>query len=338
MRRHLTGLVTALAGAAAAAALAAPAAAANTGPVRQLPDSAEAWYATTPVVGCSAPVGCPPVAPADAQGYPANTLHAGVVGGQETARSYLEPDFTALPFGATLTAATLTVPVDTASNSGNQNVSSAQLVACLVTEPFPDGTDGSTAKPPAVDCSHPIKAVYRAAANEFTVNLAAYLPGWNSGLPELGVALLPATGESPAADWQVSFDGRKLAHAAHASTLVSFLPPSSGGTGQLSGPTSVPPLSTGLSAPQPVVPAGGLPPTTGTSSTLTGSAPATGSAPVVAAPTPGAAAPGAAPAALRGPGGFQYPEVLLLPLALLAGVVFAARLLTADATPRRLAR
>lgn len=337
MRRILIWLLSALAIGAALAPLATPrafaAAPAKTGggTTQQLPDSAEAWYATAPVVGCSAPVGCPPAAPANAQSYPANTLHVSVVAGQETARSYLEPDFLALPLGATLTSAVLTVPVDTAANSGNQNLSSAKLIACLVTAAFADGTSGSTGPEPSVDCGHSIPVTYVAKHNDFTVNLAGYLPQWNSGSPEFGVALLPAPGEGATANWQVSIDGEKLAHQPHATTVVNFLPPSAIGAGLLSGPGSVPP-ATGLTGPA----AGTVPLPPGGNSALAGAPPVAGTAPLVAGP-PGRT-PATAPAALRGSFGFQYPEVMLLPLALLVGVVFVARLLTSDATPRRLAR
>lgn len=53
------------------------------------------------------------------------------------------------------------------------------------------------------------------------------------------------------------------------------------------------------------------------------------------APTsPGDDTPGASPSSTP-TGGFQYPEALLLPLALLAGLAGLVRLLTADATPKK---
>src|SRR4051794_35705875 len=54
-------------------------------------DSAEAWYADSPVDLCTTPLGCPPQ-DAPTSPYPADTLHVGVAGGQETARTYVLPD------------------------------------------------------------------------------------------------------------------------------------------------------------------------------------------------------------------------------------------------------
>src|SRR3954469_5561830 len=67
-------------------------------------DVSEAWDAPQPVDSCSTPLGCPPDQ-APTSPYPADTLHVGVAGGQETARSYLLPDLTLAPTGATILTA-----------------------------------------------------------------------------------------------------------------------------------------------------------------------------------------------------------------------------------------
>ena len=60
-----------------------------------VPDVAEAWYAAAPIDVCTTPLGCPPDQ-VPTSPYPADSLHVGVAGGQETARTYLLPDFSPL--------------------------------------------------------------------------------------------------------------------------------------------------------------------------------------------------------------------------------------------------
>src|SRR5690348_15118675 len=60
-------------------------------------DSAEAWYSSSPIDICSTPLGCPP-AQVPSSPYPANTLHVGVAGGQETARTYVLPNLLSMPY------------------------------------------------------------------------------------------------------------------------------------------------------------------------------------------------------------------------------------------------
>ncbi|HVA61548.1 MAG TPA: DNRLRE domain-containing protein [Mycobacteriales bacterium] len=295
-------------------------------------DAAEAWYASAPVATCSSPLGCPPVAPATASMFPANTLHVGAAAAQETERSYLQPDLSSLPPGATLLSATLTVPIDTASGAGNQNLTSASIVACLVTHPFTDGVAGSTKAPPAVDCAYRVSAVYHAKANTFTVDLAPFLSAWNAGTPALGVALLPAGSQSGAGTWQVSFDGRNLAKAPHAQTLLTFAPPAATPTTPAqsvpSAPSAQPPAVSAAPAPQ-TLPQPGPAPTL--PSGISALAQTPGRSPLIASQAPTRSA------AINVASGFQYPEVLLAPLALIAGLVFLIRLFTSDAAPRRVA-
>src|SRR3954469_8937458 len=124
-----------------------------------VPDSAEAWYAASPVDGCSTPLGCPPPQ-VPTSPYPADTLHVGVAGGQETARTYLMPDLTRLPFGASVVSATVTLPVAAGSTDGTQSPDAAHVLACVASEPFADGAQGSTQAPPKTDCSTSAKAAY----------------------------------------------------------------------------------------------------------------------------------------------------------------------------------
>src|SRR6059058_5253196 len=76
-----------------------------------VPDAAEAWYAAAPIDVCTTPLGCPPDQ-VPTSPYPAGSLHVGVAGGQETARSYVQPDLSQLS-GATLLRGTMALHVDT---------------------------------------------------------------------------------------------------------------------------------------------------------------------------------------------------------------------------------
>jgi hypothetical protein len=290
-----------------------------------VPDAAESWYASTPLLGCTSPIGCPPIAPPPTTSYPAHTLHVGVTDGQETARTYVEPDFSALPAGANLLSGTVVLPVSTDPNAGTSSPDTAQMEACLVTKPITDGVSGSTSQPPATDCKTHAPAKYDAKRLLVTVNLAPFLAAWAAGTPHYGIDLQPAPNQALSASWQVAFNGRQLPRVRHIRTVftLSVLPVTSTPTAVAAPPASAPP------APAPV-PAAAPPPVSGpapSAGPVTAPSPApTGNAPVVAGNTT-AAAPR--------PAGFQYPAVMLLPLAFLAGLVFVARVFTSDATPRR---
>jgi hypothetical protein len=299
-------------------------------------DAAEAWYATTPVANCSSPVGCPPVAPPSANPYPANTLYVAVEGGGEAARSYVQPDLSKLPAGEMAVTGTMTLPLSSAADSGSFNTSTATIIGCLVTQPFPDGTAGSTSSPPGADCT--IDAPVKVGSTAFTLNLDPFLAAWNSGAPELGIALVPdVTNATPSTNWQVAFNGRHLAGVPHISAKLAVEP--AGSTVNL--PTGVsasgsPPPATGVAAP--ALPGGTLPPPLSagslpTAPSISALAP-TGQQPLLASPAQ-AHNPQTAERALILTGGFQYPEALLLPLALLAGVLLMVKLLTGDVTPIR---
>jgi hypothetical protein len=291
-----------------------------------VPNGAEAWYTSLPVLNCSAPIGCPPIAPpATPSPYPAHTLHVSASVGQETARTYVEPDFSALPSGATLVAGTLVLPLSAAANAGNTNQATAQIEACLVTQVIADGVSGSTGQPPATDCKVNATAKYDANAKQFTVDLAPFLSAWASGSPPDGISLQPSATESPATSWSVAFNGRDLPDAPHITSMVTLLsgPASSASDSSSPGPAFTPSDATPLSPTQDVVP------------------------PLLTAPGPSigaAATPGRAPTRARSViagserasnDGFQYSAVMLLPLAFLAGLAFLTRVFTSDATPRR---
>jgi len=297
-------------------ALASGAAAADSSVAVQ--DAAEAWYASAPIDICTTPLGCPPQQ-VPTSPYPAGSLHVGVAGGRETARTYVQPDLARVPFGATLLAGTMTLHVDTANSHGTVSPGSARILACLVTAAFTDGTEGAATTPPAVDCTTSAKPAYDDAAGVFTLDLAPFLSAWNAAKPELGIALVPNQTEVAQTDaWHVTIEGRKQTGAKPVTSTISYRAPAD--TGSSMGLT---PATPSFTQPAP-------PPVQGQVPAATSALPAP--APVVAPQQP---APVLAqrPAAFAGP--VEQPAAFLAPLALVAGIVFFARLFTRDATPRR---
>jgi hypothetical protein len=304
-------------------------------------DAAEAWYQTAPADPCSSPVGCPPAsAPSP---FPRDTLHVGEIAGTQTDAAYVQPDLSGVPVGEQPVAGTMVLPLATVNGNGSANTANAALVACLVTASIPDGTQGSTNTPPASDCG--IKASVNPGADSFTVDLGPFIEAWNSGRPEYGIALLADTSQPSV--WHVAFNGSNLTGAPHiSSTLTLGAAPAdalgAGGTGGTTGSVfGILPSDSGLQPSPPPAPViftpTNLAPTNITAANAATPAvvPATEAAPAVATPARPAASPPAQLALSGVSHGFQYPEVLLLPLALAAGMAFVLRLLISDATPKR---
>ena len=294
-------------------------------------DTAEAWFATSPVDICTTPLGCPP-AQAPTSPYPADTLHVGVAGGQETARSYLLPDTSMLFEAASITSATMTLPIASGSTDGTQSPGAAHVVACLAAEPFPDGEQGSTQTPAKTDCSVSAKASYDAKKSVLTIDLTGAFAAWHAGRPPFGVALLPDPKSAQPTDaWHLTINGHKRSGTKHVQTTVVYTPGpavDSGAAappaGTVSGGTTGGSVSAG--GPPPVASSGSLPPPSS-------SAPAevppvvAGQQPAPQAVQPVAFARGAPPA-----------MAFVVPVLLLAAGVFFARVFTRDATPRPLGR
>jgi hypothetical protein len=295
---------------------------AQAGPTRTVGDSAEAWYASEPVDICTTPLGCPPQQ-APTSPYPANTLHVGVAGGRETARTYVLPDLLSLPLGATLTGGVMTLPVDTASTDGTLSADQAQLLGCLVSEPFIDGTAGSSGAAPKANCGVSARPVYDAKKNAFTLDLTPFVKAWSAGQPPFGIALVPNPKQvSPTAAWHVTINGRKLAGRPHVQSVITFTPPPASTSNGIGTTTAPPPPSTPANAPSVSVP--NLSP-----STTTATAP-----PPVVAPTQPTTPVAQQPVAYSQ--SFKYPLAFLAPLALLIGALFFTRLFTRDPLPRRM--
>lgn len=278
-------------------------------------DAAEGWYAVPLLNLCATPLGCPPQLLPSL--YPANTLHVGVLLGRETARAYLKPDPGAVPSGAHVLRATMTIPVATATTDGTLSPASATALACLATGAFQDGADGPPTTLPTINCHDSAKLVYDAKDSAFTVDLTPFFAAWSTGSPNDGIAVVADPTKLAVTDlWQLALNGRQLSGAPHISTSVSFLPP------------SATPAASGSPSPSP---------------SPSASAPA---APVLSLPTGGVTAPVAAPPPVIAPNqtttapvafsrGFKYPMAFLFPIALLAVGVFLTRLFTRDARPVR---
>jgi len=168
----------------------------------------DGWYAPPPT--CALPSGCGPVSPTPSpvDRYPAHTLHVGVTGGIEDARTYLKFD-PALPDGATPTKSTLTMPI-APSGDGSVQPETAMVVACLATAPFSPG-EGTVGAPPAVDCNTSGPAEYAAGPPAtLTVDLSPFLVRWKDTANN-GIVLLPSPRTAPGTTWHVAFSAHDRA-------------------------------------------------------------------------------------------------------------------------------
>lgn len=156
----------------------------------------ESWYLVTPVPGDPPVAGLPdaPAAP-PVSPYPAGTLHAGVTAGQEDSRSYIALD-TGAAAGEDVVGGTLTLPV--APDGGTRSPESAELRVCRA-ESAGDGGRGSTAPPPAAECTIGSPARYSAERNVFEVDL-----GPLAGFLDRGLAIIPVAA-STESTWHVAF-------------------------------------------------------------------------------------------------------------------------------------
>ena len=292
----------------------------------------EAWYQPDPT--CSAPVGCftqalpvaPPVEVPASSPYPAGTLHVGWASSAETARSYLAFPVNGL---GTITAATLTVPLDVDPANGDAQSSTAQVRACLATGDLTE-VEGSIGQPPTVDCTASALLTYVATpAPRLTGDLAPLLVGLAT---TPGVALLPVASESPSDAWHVTFSAHDRADDGKTPPASLLLTIDDGEP-----VTTVPPI-TGLGAtPNSVITDTASVQTTDTTrpanELVAAQAPV---APAEASAASPSASEAAAPAGfVTETVGYAYPGVWLLPLVLLVVVPLVARALTKNLEPGR---
>ena len=307
------------------------AAAAGSGSVPTAP-KAEAWYRAPQ--SCALPTGCPATPPSQ---YSPDTLHVGVLAGQEEARTFLQLDLGALPAGTKPAGGQLRLPIATGPRDGSRAPETAKLRACLVTEPVEDAA-GEVGTGPATDCdAASVDATYVPAATDasaaFTVDLASLAAAWTTSAAPGALALLPAEGTTPTDAWHVAFSDRTREGdgVARITAAVSFVgtavdveqePPP-----PVRAPVDteffVPPAAfspTGvLAAPAPVFEApGAVPPVQPEPQAA------------LAAPAPQAAAAQAVPVASFVDAGFRYPGVFLLPLLFAVAAGWLGRALTRD--------
>lgn len=313
-----------------------------------VPTLIEAWYRTSPIdTGgeespvCQLPTGCPE-APAELPNqYPPMTLHVDQVGPTSTAQTFFSLDLGALSFDAEVTGGTVTLPV-AGADAGTQAPETAQIVACLVSEPIAPAEGGSASEAPAYDCATSAPATFVPGPPPvFTVDLAPFVGALSSGTSQ-GLALVAAPDSAPA-NWHVALSakGREAEGAAPITAAVQFTQPEptsfGGGSfspGVVSGNTVPPPSALGgfaFELPPAALPLPsstlGLPASTAFQPQIA-QPPA---APVQVAP-PVAAAPVQQPVAAIGNLGYAYPAVWLLPLVLLGVGGALSRSLTAEMT------
>lgn len=330
------GLIASALTAAGAAASGASAAAAtqSTYPATFL---AQSWYRAAPVdtsavSGCGVPaVGCLPVPDAAPPNqYPAGTLHVGVSGGTEDARSYLSLTAPTIPYDAVVTGGTLILPVDTDTQAGTLSPETASIRACLVQGRVKDGVEGGFFGAPAIDCTTSSPAAFTPSRGqtgpEFTVELGPFTKALAVG--NLALALVP--GENPGTAWHVAFLRSDQRPAGPGRQPISAVLRTGTGT---NGAAEVP-----ISSDAP--PSG--PPLTGASGALSPPGPglgaaaqsAPGIAPVVAVPRRSAPALAMRPlAAFRRP--IWSPLVFLLPVVALAAFAWTAKTFTRELLPVR---
>lgn len=304
----------------------------------------EGWHELSPL----SPLPAPP------REFPEDTLHIGVDVGRETAQTFLSFELTSLPAGAAIDGGTLTLPV-AGADAGTSNPQTAEMVACLLTEPPVAVERGAAEERPAFDCATSSPAVFQDEGGKqaFSVDLAPLGALWSAGTVNHGVALVPTPeGRNPIASWRIALYAKESTApgAAPVTATVSYpdssaapAPPAQAAAPPAPAPaTATPPLPPGAFAPAllPSVPQeSGLTAATSLPPELLAGAVGAPPPPAVGVTTPlPVAAPAGAPA---GPlGGFEtvsiepflraYPIAWVLPLAV---AMLAATLGTSLARP-----
>jgi hypothetical protein len=167
-------------------------------------DGVEAWYYVFPDSPAPAPTPLP-VAPDPVNPYGENTLHVGITGGQEDARTYIALDTTHLPTSFKLLDGTLTLPID--PDDGTVTPESARIQVCLATTPPVKSEEGSFDELPEVDCKTHSAADYEDKPYpHFEVNLTPFAEDLSFG----GLAILPTDAAKEKQDsWHVAFYAKK---------------------------------------------------------------------------------------------------------------------------------
>ena len=312
--RHRFARVARLVGAAAIAGAAVvgftPVAAAET--TVTVAPTAESWYQPNPT--CLTPAGCVGAGTVPAASpYPAGTLHIGLSAGKETARSYVAMPLVAVT--GNITAAALTVPLDTNPADGAFSSESAKVQVCLTSAPLVQAR-GSFDPPPSTDCSATAPATYVAVPQpHLEANLGPLVDRLQSAT---GVVLLPdATASPPTESWRVVFSAHDASGAAPTAPASVTL--------QIQGASAAVSASPTASPSGPVGGVGPIQPPRGTGFAVTPSTVA--SAAPTAAPSIGSVR--SAPRQI-GAAAYAYPGVWLLPLVMFVLVPMMVKALTTD--------
>jgi hypothetical protein len=245
-------------------------------------------------------------------------MHVAVDAGQETARTYLS--FSLPLFDATLTAASLDIPVDLAQADGSITPENALIRVCSFQGSI-TAANGSIDNPPSAACTQSAKATYVPTGTpKLHVDLTPLLGALSSGA---GLVLLPdADKVQPTDAWHVVFSAHDRADAAKtppASMSVTLAPIETPSFDDGTGTAVTPPVTAAE------------PPALGpvTTPIIPGDVP---QVPTVDNPAPTVPIQ-PQPQARTVTVGYAYPTVWLLPLAFLLVVPLAARTLTRDLTP-----
>lgn len=303
----------------------------------------EAWYRGSIIAeddpACSQlPVGCPKVA-APEEEQSEDTLHVGVSGGREVARTYFELDLTTLPSEHVIDGGTVHLPV-AGADAGTAAPELAELVACAVPGFVEPVEGGPPEDAPETDCDRSAVLTFDTEAGEFTFDLGPLTTGKASMLAVFSVAVLPAdAAKEQGQTWRVVFHGRdrNTDDAQPISADIDYTIPSGSDPGDSTSnpkpnpkpnpsPTT-PPLSG--SGPDATSQGPGIQPPP-PAPTLQPSDESEVPTPVVAEPQPSPSDDQELVAAPPIVTGYSYPQVWLLPLVFLMVGGLLARSLTGD--------
>ncbi|HVU74357.1 MAG TPA: hypothetical protein VHE83_15435, partial [Mycobacteriales bacterium] len=191
-----------------------PAAAAST---TTLPITAEGWYQPDPL--CPQQLGCVlPVHPPAQDPYGAGIMHIAVTAGMEKARTYITP--AALPTGARVTKAALTIPLDTVTvTDGSLTPQDATVKVCTTEETIPE-VAGSYEVPPVPNCETSVSMTYVAGSAPgatpvkppvLTADISTLIDTLEGG--GVSLALLPDI-KAQSDTWHVAFSAHDRAASA----------------------------------------------------------------------------------------------------------------------------
>ena len=268
--RVLTRLVAvgAMAGSSAMLLLPSGTAAAATAKVGVLQ---QAWFWQTAYEQANLPVAQP--APAtEPSGVPDGDLAVAYTGSSTKSSSKMTAlsfDVSNLTPGATVSAFTFSLTLDSSSGATSFDTVDAAVVACLPTRAWPAQLAGDYTNQPTVDCAK--KVAPEVNGSPYTFKIPAIAQTWVDD-QNLGVAIL-ADPDAAAAPFQLVFAGAKDVKADLSYTPAVASTGSAGGSGTVAVPAPAP-AGPADAAPAP------LPPATGDT---TNAAPAA-AAPVVATP------------------------------------------------------